>query len=64
MFFFENYNFQTISVLALMLVILILLNEVTRRNKWMALGMYIVLPIFLSSFLWPKTAGAGTSGGY
>lgn len=64
MFFFENYNLQTISVLVVMLVLLILLNEITRRNKWMAIGMYIVLPIILSIFLWPKSAGAGTSGGY
>lgn len=64
MFFFENYNFQTVLILVVMLILLILLNEITRRNKWMAVGMYIVLPIVLSIFLWPKSAGAGTSGGY
>lgn len=64
MFFFENYNIQTVSVLVLMLVVLIFLNEITRRNKWVAIGAYIVLPIVLSIFLWPKTAGAGTAGGY
>lgn len=64
MFFFENYNFQTILVLIIMLALLIVLNEITRRNKWMAVGMYIVLPIILTIFLWPKSAGAGTSGGY
>lgn len=64
MFFFENYNFQTISILIVMLILLIILNEVTRRNKWMAISMYIVLPIILSIFLWPKSAGDGTSGGY
>lgn len=64
MFFFENYNFQTVLVLIVMLALLIILNEITRKNKWMAVGMYIVLPIILSIFLWPKSAGAGTSGGY
>lgn len=64
MFFFENYNLQTISVLTAMLVLLLLLNEITRRNKWVAISMYIILPIILSIFLWPKSAGAGTSGGY
>lgn len=64
MFFFENYNLQTVLVLIVMLALLILLNEITRRNKWMAIGMYVVLPIILSIFLWPKSAGAGTSGGY
>ena len=64
MFFFENYNLQTVLVLIVMLVLLLLLNEITRRNKWMAVAMYIVLPIILTIFLWPKSAGAGTSGGY
>lgn len=64
MFFFENYNLQTVLVLIGMLLLLLLLNELTRRNKWAGIGMYIVLPIFLTIFLWPKTAGAGTSGGY
>ncbi|WP_431805215.1 DUF5692 family protein [Microbacterium sp. bgisy203] len=42
---------------------LILLNEVTRRWKWVGLGFFVALPIILTIFVWPTTAGAGSSTG-
>lgn len=42
---------------------LIIVNELTRRNKWLSLAVYLVLPIVLTFTLWPKTAGKGSSVG-
>ena len=64
MFFFTNYTFQSVIAFILLLIGLLIINEITRRSKGAAVGIYIVLPIILTIFLWPKTAGAGTSGGY
>ncbi len=64
MFFFENYTWQSVLILFGLLALLLLINEITRKSKWAAVFCYIVLPIGLTIFLWPKSAGAGTSGGY
>lgn len=64
MFFFENYSFQSILMFLILLGFLLLINEITRRSKWAAIGFYIIMPLIFSVFLWPKSAGAGTSGGY
>lgn len=45
------------------LIGLIVLNEVTRRWKWAGIGFFIVLPILLTIFVWPTTAGGGSSTG-
>ena len=42
---------------------LILFNEVTRRSKIAAMIGFIVLPVILTIFIWPKTAGEGSSTG-
>jgi hypothetical protein len=39
------------------------LNELTRRNKWVALLMFLVLPATLAFAVWPETAGPGTTMG-
>lgn len=64
MFFFENYTMESVLVWIGLLLIMLLLNEVTRRYKWAGIGCFIVFPILATIFLWPKSAGAGTSGGY
>lgn len=64
MFFFENYSFQSVLMFFVLLGFLLLINEITGRNKWTAVGFYIILPLILTIFVWPKSAGAGTSGGY
>lgn len=64
MFFFENYSLPSVLALIGLLVLLLLVNEFTRRSKIAAILCYIILPVLLSIFLWPKSAGAGTSGGY
>jgi hypothetical protein len=42
---------------------LILLNELARLNKWVALFFFIVVPAILPFTVWNKTAGAGSSVG-
>jgi len=42
---------------------LILLNEFSRLNKWTALFCFALVPLALTLFVWPATAGAGSSTG-
>ncbi len=45
------------------LAALIVLNEVTRRWKWAGLGFFVLLPVLLTLFVWPITAGPDSSTG-
>ena len=42
---------------------LIALNEITRRWKWAGLAFFVALPVALTLFVWPTTAGPGSSTG-
>ena len=42
---------------------LIGLNELTRRFRWAGLAIFVALPIILTIFVWPTSAGAGSSTG-
>lgn len=64
MFLFEAIPISTWLMALLVLVGLMAVNELTRRSKTSALIMYIGVPIILTLFVWPKTAGPGTSMGY
>jgi len=46
------------------LIGLIVINELTRRSKPLAIFTYLALPILLTAFVWPKTSGPGTPMGY
>lgn len=60
MFLFESIPLHSWLVWIIILVGLIIFNEVTRFNKQTGIFFFIVLPIFLSIFVWPKTSGPGT----
>lgn len=64
MFFFEKIPLPTLLMILFMIVVLLVLNEVTRRYKWPAVAIYIALPLVLTLFVWPTTAGAGSTSGY
>ncbi len=64
MFFFDKIPLQTIFMALVVLLGLLIANEVTRRSKWVSIATYIILPIFLTITIWPKTAGSGTTSGY
>ena len=63
MYLFESLPWYTMLMGLAVLAGLLLINELTRANKWIALGIFLVLPIFLTFFVWPKTAGPETSVG-
>ncbi len=64
MFFYERIPIPTLIMAGLVITLLLLLNEITRRSKYLSIGMYILLPILLTIFVWPKTAGSGSTSGY
>ncbi len=59
MFFFENFTVSNILIAVVVLLGLIGVNEFTRRSKWASIGTYIIMPILLAIFVWPKTAIRG-----
>lgn len=63
MFLFEAMPWYSILMWFVVLGGLILLNEVARRSKWAALVLFVALPIVLTIFVWPNTAGEGSSTG-
>ena len=64
MFLFEGYTLANVLMAILVLAGLFLINEVTRRSKIASIIFYIAIPIIFTIFVWPKTAGAGTTSGY
>jgi len=63
MFLFESLPWTTLLMGFAVLAGLILINELARASKWIALGLFLVLPLYLSFFVWPETAAPGTSVG-
>ncbi len=63
MFLFESLPLHTLLMGFTVLAGLMLVNELTRANKWIALGIFLVLPIVLTFWVWPTTAAPGTSVG-
>lgn len=60
MFFFTGYTALSVAVFIGMLVAMILVNEATRRNMYAGIAFFIVLPVALSLFWWPKAAANST----
>jgi hypothetical protein len=63
MFLFESLPWQTILMGFAVLAGLMLVNEIARANKWISLGIFLVVPIILTFWVWPTTAAPGTSVG-
>lgn len=63
MFLFESIPWYSWAAWFLVLGGLIALNELARANKWLSLVCFIALPVALTIFVWPKTAGPGSSVG-
>lgn len=60
MFLFEAQPISNWLMLLLVFTILMLLNEISRRWKWAGFSCFLVLPVLLTFFVWPKTV-KGTS---
>lgn len=63
MFLFEAIPWYTWLMFLAVTAGLILLNEFSRINKWTALFCFGLLPLALTIFVWPNTAGADSSTG-
>lgn len=55
-FFFEGYNVATLLVLLAVVLVVILVAEISRRNKWVSIVLYILLPVILGFAIWGRTA--------
>lgn len=60
MFLFESIPLYSWLVWLIILAGLMIFNEVTRYNKVTGIIFFIVLPIILTIFVWPKTSGIGS----
>ena len=63
MFLFDTIGWQAWAMWFVVLGALIALNEVTRRWKWAGIAFFVALPLVLTVFVWPTTAGEGSSTG-
>ncbi|MDO1604568.1 DUF5692 family protein [Lactobacillus sp. YT155] len=63
MFLFHNLQWLDIVAWIVVMLALMLLNEIARSSKLMSVLLFIILPICLTIFVWPHTAGPGSSTG-
>ncbi len=63
MFLFESIPWYSVVIWVLVIGGLMLSNELARRNKYIAIISFIVLPIILPFAVWKNTAGPGSSVG-
>lgn len=63
MFLFESVPWYSWLMWCVVIAALIAVNEVTRRWKSAGLAFFVALPVLLTVFVWPHTAGAGSSTG-
>lgn len=60
------YNVPGLSNWGIMIIILLTLmafNEFGRTTKWGGIVLFLIVPIFLTIFVWPKTAAPGNEFG-
>ena len=63
MFLFQSISGVDWLVWIAVIAALMLLNEAARANKWVALALFVGVPVILTIFVWPTTAGPGSSTG-
>lgn len=63
MFLFEAAPWYGYAMWFVVLAALIAANELARVNWRIALLLFVALPVVLTIFVWPSTAGAGSSTG-
>lgn len=63
MFLFESIPWYSALMWVAVVAALMLANEIARSSKRAAIVLFIVLPIILTIFVWPNTAGEGSSTG-
>ncbi|PAT01335.1 hypothetical protein CI105_07085 [Candidatus Izimaplasma bacterium ZiA1] len=63
MLFFENYTITNVLVFILVLVMLLFINEITRRSKTLSIIFYIAVPILFTIFIWTNIDSSDTTSG-
>ena len=63
MFLFESISLTQWVMWLVVVGLLIGLNELSRRGPWAAIAFFVVVPIILTVFVWPYTAGADSATG-
>lgn len=56
MFFYQPFTAANWIMVVVFVIVVFFANEATRRSKWCAMAVFIVLPIFLTLFVWTHTA--------
>lgn len=64
MLFFENYTVTNVLTFLCVLVGLLLINEISRRNKWLSIFFYILVPVVFTLFVWGKGDSTNTDGNW
>ncbi|MEP7762757.1 DUF5692 family protein [Sanguibacter sp. 25GB23B1] len=63
MFLFDTIPWYSALMWVAVVAALMLANEIARQSKWAGLCLFVALPLMLTVFVWPNTAGAGSSTG-
>lgn len=58
MFFFEPISAATWLVFFAVLIGLMIFNEIGRYNKTTGIILFVILPLILTIFVWPRTSGS------
>jgi hypothetical protein len=62
-FLYEAIPWTSALMWFAVVAVLMLGNEIARASKWAGLALFAALPVILTIFVWPNTAGAGSSTG-
>ena len=63
MFLFESLHWYSILMWIAVVGGLMLFNHLARMNKWVSVFLFVFVPVVLTIFVWPHTAGEGSSTG-
>lgn len=63
MFLYQNLTIYSIIGGVSVFAALVILNEITRKSKWLSIIAYIAVPILLTVFVWPNTSKDSTMAG-
>ncbi len=63
MFLFESLTLVQVVAWLVVVALLVGLNELSRRGPWAGLFFFVAVPLVLTVFVWPQTAGPDSSTG-
>ena len=63
MFLFASIPWYSALMWVAVVAALMLANEIARASRWAALALFVAVPLVLTIFVWPTTAGPGSSTG-